>query len=71
MGGHIDCAVVSAEQVDEYLNAVEEPKRGTLQALRRTILEIVPEAEQVISYRVPASVYRARSSQASLRSRIT
>jgi len=45
---------VSAEEVDEYLSAVDEPKRGTLQALRRTILEIVPEAEQVISYRVPA-----------------
>ena len=46
--------VVSAAEVDEYLSAVDEPKRGTLQALRRTILEIVPEAEQVISYRVPA-----------------
>lgn len=45
---------MSAEEVDEYLSAVDEPKRGTLQALRRTILGIVPEAEQVISYRVPA-----------------
>jgi len=45
---------VSAEEVDEYLSAVDEPKRSTLQGLRRTILEIVPEAEQVISYRVPA-----------------
>jgi uncharacterized protein YdhG (YjbR/CyaY superfamily) len=45
---------VSAEEVDEYLRGVEEPKHSTLQALRRTILEIVPEAEQVISYRVPA-----------------
>jgi len=45
---------MSAEAVDEYLRALEEPKRGTLQTLRRTILEIVPEAEQVISYRVPA-----------------
>jgi uncharacterized protein YdhG (YjbR/CyaY superfamily) len=52
--GPIDCAAVSAEEVDEYLSAVDEPKRGTLRALRRTILEIVPEAEQVISYRVPA-----------------
>ncbi len=52
--GRIDCSVVSAEQVDEYLSAVDEPKRGTLEALRRVILEIVPEAEQVISYRVPA-----------------
>jgi uncharacterized protein YdhG (YjbR/CyaY superfamily) len=40
--------------VDEYLRGVDEPKRRTLQALRRTILEIVPDAEQVISYRVPA-----------------
>ena len=45
---------MSAQAIDEYLRALEEPKRGTLQTLRRTILEIVPEAEQVISYRVPA-----------------
>src|SRR6266702_5009225 len=45
---------VSAKEVDAYLRGVEEPKRSTLQALRRTILEVVPEAEQVISYRVPA-----------------
>jgi uncharacterized protein YdhG (YjbR/CyaY superfamily) len=45
---------VSAQDVDEYLRAVEEPKRSTLEALRRTILEIVPDAEQVLAYRVPA-----------------
>jgi uncharacterized protein YdhG (YjbR/CyaY superfamily) len=45
---------MSAEEVDAYLRGVEEPKRGTLEALRGTILEIVPEAEQVISYKVPA-----------------
>ena len=45
---------MSAEEVDDYLAAIEEPKRSTLQALRRTIREIVPEAEEVISYRVPA-----------------
>ena len=45
---------MSAEDVDEYLRRIEEPKRSTLEALRRTILEIVPDAEQVISYRVPA-----------------
>ena len=45
---------MSASEIDEYLRAVDEPTRATLQALRRTILEIVPEAEQVISYRVPA-----------------
>jgi uncharacterized protein YdhG (YjbR/CyaY superfamily) len=45
---------VSASEIDEYLRAVDEPKRSILQALRRTILEIVPHAEQGISYRVPA-----------------
>ncbi len=51
---------MSAEEVDEYLCAVDEPKRSTLQALRRTILEIVPEAEQLISYRVPAFRVRGK-----------
>ena len=45
---------MSAEEVDEYLSGVEEPKRSTLQALRRMILEILPESEEGISYRVPA-----------------
>jgi len=45
---------VSAAEIDEYLRGVDEPKRGTLQALRLAILEVVPDAEQGISYRVPA-----------------
>ena len=34
--------------------SVEEPKRSTLEALRRSILEVVPDAEQCISYGMPA-----------------
>jgi uncharacterized protein YdhG (YjbR/CyaY superfamily) len=45
---------VSAEEVDAYLLDVEEPKRSTLETVRRTILQIAPHAEQVISYGVPA-----------------
>jgi uncharacterized protein YdhG (YjbR/CyaY superfamily) len=45
---------MSAAEVDEYLRGLEEPKRSTLETLRRTIHEIVPEAEEVISYGVPA-----------------
>ena len=52
---------MSSEEVDEYLRAVEEPKRSTLEALRHAILEIVPEAEQVISYRVPAFRVRGKT----------
>ena len=45
---------MSVKEVDDYLSGIEEPKRSTLQTLRRTILEIVPDAEEVISYGVPA-----------------
>jgi len=45
---------MAVADVDEYLRGLDEPKRRTLQALRSTILEIVPEAEQVISYGMPA-----------------
>src|SRR5579859_6627721 len=45
---------MSREQVDAYLASVEEPKRSTLEQLRRTILAIVPGAEEGISYQVPA-----------------
>jgi uncharacterized protein YdhG (YjbR/CyaY superfamily) len=45
---------MSAEEVTAYLEGIDEPKRSTLETLRRTILEIVPDAEQAISYRVPA-----------------
>ena len=45
---------MSKAEVDEYLASLDEPKRSTLEALRRTILDIIPEAEQCISYGVPA-----------------
>lgn len=54
-------ARLSAKEVDQYLRALEEPKRGTLEALRRAILEIVPDAEEVISYRVPAFRLRGKT----------
>jgi uncharacterized protein YdhG (YjbR/CyaY superfamily) len=51
---------MSAQEVDAYLDGVEEPKRTTLETLRRTILAVVPEAEEVISYRVPAFRVRGK-----------
>jgi hypothetical protein len=35
---------VSAEEIDRYLDALDEPKRTTLARLRQTILDILPEA---------------------------
>jgi uncharacterized protein YdhG (YjbR/CyaY superfamily) len=45
---------MSSREIDRYLAALDEPKRSTLAALRTSILEVVPEAEQCISYRLPA-----------------
>ena len=36
--------------IDDYLATLDEPKRATLTSLRDTIMAIVPEAEQGISY---------------------
>jgi len=58
--GHVD-AGASGGVVDEYVRGVAEPGRTTLQTLRRTILEIVPDAEQVISYGVPAFRVRGKT----------
>jgi uncharacterized protein YdhG (YjbR/CyaY superfamily) len=45
---------MSAAEVDAYLEGLDEPKRSTLEQLRRDILAVVPEAEQCISYALPA-----------------
>jgi len=43
-----------ASDIDSYLASLDEPKRSTLEDLRRSILEVVPDAEQCISYGTPA-----------------
>jgi uncharacterized protein YdhG (YjbR/CyaY superfamily) len=45
---------MSAQEIDEYLDALEEPKRATLALLRQAILDVLPDAEQGISYGLPA-----------------
>ena len=45
---------MSQQEIDGYLAALDEPKRSTLEDLRRSILEVIPEAEQGISYGMPA-----------------
>ncbi|MGZ4616203.1 MAG: iron chaperone [Actinomycetes bacterium] len=50
-----------ANDIDDYLASVEEPKRSTLEALRRSILDVVPDAEQCISYGMPAFKVRGKT----------
>jgi len=54
-------AAMSAEEIDEYLAALEEPKRSTLARLRETIMSIIPDAEQGISYGMPAFTVRGKT----------
>jgi len=44
---------MSAAEIDEYLDRLDEPKRSTLNQLRRDILAVIPNAEQCMSYSVP------------------
>jgi uncharacterized protein YdhG (YjbR/CyaY superfamily) len=53
--------VVSAQEIDQYLDALEEPKRGTLAQLRQRILDVIPEAEQGMSYGLPAFKIRGQT----------
>lgn len=45
---------MSQEEIDGYLAGLDEPSRAALERLRQTILGIIPDAEQCISYRIPA-----------------
>jgi len=45
---------MTAAEIDAYLDGVGEPKRSTLEAVRRSILAVVPDAEECISYGMPA-----------------
>lgn len=45
---------MSKADVDEFFAVVEEPKRSTLEEMRRRILEVVPDAAQTIKYGMPA-----------------
>jgi uncharacterized protein YdhG (YjbR/CyaY superfamily) len=45
---------MASQEVDAYLASLDEPSRRALEDLRRSILDLLPDAEQCISYGVPA-----------------
>jgi len=45
---------MASDEVDDYLAGLPEADRNALEALRRTILGIVPEAEEGLSYGSPS-----------------
>jgi uncharacterized protein YdhG (YjbR/CyaY superfamily) len=52
---------VSAQEIDDYLATLEEPGRSTLGQLRQDILRALPEAEQGLSYGLPAFKVRGKT----------
>ncbi len=56
-----DNGVVSAQEIDQYLAGLDEAKRETLAQLRQAILAVLPEAEQGMSYRLPAFKVRGKT----------
>jgi uncharacterized protein YdhG (YjbR/CyaY superfamily) len=46
------------DSIDAYLAKVSPERRGALQTLRKTILSILPDAEECISYSMPAFRHR-------------
>jgi uncharacterized protein YdhG (YjbR/CyaY superfamily) len=47
-------ASMSADEIDAYLDALEEPKRSSLSQLRQAIVAVLPDADEGISYGMPA-----------------
>ncbi len=52
---------MSTQEIDDYLAGLDEQKRATLTELRDTIAAIVPDAEQCISYGMPAFRLRGKT----------
>ncbi len=46
--------------VDAYISALPEPKRSTLEEVRRRILTVIPNASQKISYGMPGFVVNGK-----------
>jgi uncharacterized protein YdhG (YjbR/CyaY superfamily) len=45
---------MTAADIDAYLRGLDEPHRTTLEEMRKRILDMLPDADQGISYSVPA-----------------
>ena len=52
---------MSSDEIDSYLAGLDEPTRGTLERLRTSIMAVVPDADQCISYGAPAFKVRGKA----------
>jgi uncharacterized protein YdhG (YjbR/CyaY superfamily) len=52
---------VSAAEIDAYLDGLKEPERTSLRALRANLVSLLPDAEQGLSYGLPAFKVRGKT----------
>jgi uncharacterized protein YdhG (YjbR/CyaY superfamily) len=52
---------MAVADIDTYLADLDGPERNALQQLRQDILEVVPNAEECISYGMPAFKVRGKT----------
>lgn len=52
---------MTTDDVDRYFADLEDPKRTTMEEMRRRILEVIGDAEQGLSYAVPAFKVHGRT----------
>jgi uncharacterized protein YdhG (YjbR/CyaY superfamily) len=52
---------MTAADIDLYLSGLDEQKRATLEQVRRRILAVLPDAEECISYGMPAFKLRGKT----------
>jgi uncharacterized protein YdhG (YjbR/CyaY superfamily) len=53
--------LAEAKTIDEYINSFPEAVQTVLQTLRQTIKEVAPEAQETISYQMPAFTLHGRN----------
>jgi uncharacterized protein YdhG (YjbR/CyaY superfamily) len=46
--------------MDEYLDGLPSPQRSALERVRAVVAEVAPDAEEGISYGIPAFIYKGR-----------
>jgi uncharacterized protein YdhG (YjbR/CyaY superfamily) len=61
MAADVTDPAAATAQIDATLAALPADQRAALEALRRTIAAAAPEAEEAISYSMPAFRYHGRS----------
>src|SRR5664279_5210485 len=50
----VTMSAMTTDNIDSYLASVTEPKRSTLEQLRRDLHAVLPDASECISYGMPA-----------------